>query len=188
MNRSETAALLSKLSSVWPNQRISDDTITAWVWAFEDAPAELVEDAGKQWLRGGKPFFPAPSDLRAIIAGEIIGPAFVPEAAWGEVKRQALRFPYGIAKVYDPESNASVPNPGPTFSHPLIAAAVEATGWRLICHADEEDETIVKAQFTKTLQALTARAGQTIKGADLSGPLGELRDPANVRRLREKSA
>lgn len=176
---------------MWPNQRISDDTIMAWVWAFEDAPYGLVEEAARQWLRGGKPFFPAPSDLRAIIAGEVIGIDFVPEAVWGEVKRQALKFPFGISKVYDPATNSSVPNPGPSFSHPLIAAAVESTGWRLICHADEESETIIKAQFTKTLQALTARAAQTIKAADFPGTFGELANgasPSNVRSIREKSA
>ena len=153
MNSSETTALLSILSSVWPNQPITEDTVTAWTWAFEDAPYAVVEDAAKQWMRGGKPFFPAPSDLRRLTAVHAVAPDLVPEAAWAEVMQQVRRVGYGPRTIF--RNGKSEALPGPTFSHPLIAKAVESVGWKNICHSDEP--TIVRAQFLKTLTALIER-------------------------------
>lgn len=66
MNTQETAAVLRILRTVWPKTPLTDDTIRAYQWAFEDLPYELVEDAAKQWLRDGT-FFPKPSELLEIV-------------------------------------------------------------------------------------------------------------------------
>jgi hypothetical protein len=134
---------------VWPNQPITDDTVTAWTWAFEDVPYPVAADAAKQWMRGGKPFFPAPSDLRRLTAVNAVAPSLIPEAAWAEVMAQARKVGYGPRSIF--HNGESKPLPGPAFSHPLIERAVGSVGWKNICHSDEP--TIVRAQFLKTLSA-----------------------------------
>lgn len=166
MNAPETQALLSILSSVWPNHPITDDTVTAWSWAFEDVPAAAAHDAAKQWLRAGKPFFPAPSDLRRLAAIDRVAPDLVPEAAWAEVKAEVRRVGNSRRTIF--RNGESRPVGGPVFSHPLIRHAAEATGWEYIC--TEEKEGVVKAQFTKTLAALLEREIARTQNGDLSAP------------------
>jgi hypothetical protein len=182
MNQTETQALLSILHSVWPNQPVTEDTVTAWAWAFEDVPAAIVTDAAKRWMRAGKPFFPAPSDLRKLAAIDQVAPDLVPEAAWAEVKAQARRVGR-IRTVF--QNGVSRPIAGPVFSHPLIAAAVDATGWEYICTCDKEG--VVKAQFTATLTALLDREVSRVQTGDLAAPLpgsAVAEGPSNVRALR----
>jgi len=114
------------------------------------ARQEGTEDAAKQWMRGGKPFFPAPSDLRKLTATNAVAPNLIPESAWIEVLEQARKVGYGRRTVF--HNGESVLLPGPVFSHPLIEKAVESVGWKNICHSDEP--TIVRAQFLKTLNNL----------------------------------
>ena len=76
--------------------------------------------------------------------------------------------------IFDPVRQKSVPNPGPSFSHPLIKEAVDATGWEFICRCD--DEAKVKEQFTWTLKRLQERA--VAERATTPGRLVELADGA----------
>lgn len=165
MTTNQIQTLLLKLQVGWPRTEITDDVIEFYEWGLADVPLEIALEAARRWVASGEPFFPKVSELRAIIAKMVIGD-IVPEAAWAEIRREALRHPYGVKKVYDRAANASVPNPGPSFSHPLIAEAVEATGWEFLCKCDDEAEA--KKQFTFTLLALTQRAMTRAKLAPLT--------------------
>ena len=153
---------------MWPNQPITDDTVTAWTWAFEDVPYPVTEDAAKQWMRGGKPFFPAPSDLRKLTATNAVAPNLIPESAWIEVTEQARKVGYGRRTVF--HNGESVLLPGPVFSHPLIEKAVESVGWKNICHSDEP--TIVRAQFLKTLNNFIDSEVERVQIGDLPDVIG----------------
>lgn len=154
MNKQETALILRILRTVWPQTRIDEDTITAYTWAFEDQPYELVEDAVKRWIKTGK-FFPKPAELLEIISVQTVAPDLVPEAAWGEVIREARRVGYNRLPVF--QNGEFLEPEKPVFSSPLIAQAVEAIGWGELCTLDDEDKPTVRAQFTKVLTALMTR-------------------------------
>ena len=142
MNRQETARILVILRTVWPDIPATDDTVTAWSWAFEREPYSAVEDAAKRYMRTGT-FAPKPAELLALIGTQRVGPDLVPEAAWTEVLAEVRRVGHYRASERQ-------------FSHPLIAEAVNAIGWRDICLSESPD--IVRSQFTKTLRTLTDRA------------------------------
>lgn len=144
MNQKETAAILRILRTVWPNEQITPDRITAYQWAFEDLEYLQVEDACKRWMKTGK-FFPKPAELLEIIAVETVAPDILPETAWAEVLKQAGRV--GL-------------NGTPQFSSPLIAKAVEAVTWLAICTTDFKDHATLRAQFRDALKAVKAQAIQ----------------------------
>ena len=150
MTDQETARILAILKSVWPAHPVLEETQTAWMWAFEKVPYSLAEDATKRWITGGAQFFPTPSQLLKTIAVERVAPDLIPEAAWIEVLDQVRKVGYGPRTLFRNGKREALP--GPAFSHPLIAKAVESVGWKNICHSDEP--TIVRAQFLKTLAAL----------------------------------
>jgi hypothetical protein len=156
MNRQETTAILRILRTVWPNEQITEDRITAYQWALEDRAYPDVEDAAKQWLRTGK-FFPKPAELLEILSVQDVAPELVPEVAWGEVLREASRVgQHGI----------------PTWSNPLIGQACRSIGWREICLSDERYYPTLRAQFREALKALYGRAirDEQIGQVGASGP------------------
>jgi hypothetical protein len=144
MNKTETGAILRILRTVWPNEQITPDRITAYQWAFEDLEYLQVEDACKRWMKTGK-FFPKPAELLEIIATETVAPEIIPEAAFAEVIKQAGRV--GLTGT-------------PQFSHPLIARAVEEVTWYAICMTDMKDYPTLRAQFRDALKGLKAHAIQ----------------------------
>lgn len=181
MNANEIRKLLLKLQVGWSRVEITDEVVEFYEWGLEDVPYEIALEAARRWVASGKPFFPAVSDLRAILAKTAMGDV-VPEAAWSEIKREALRHPAGVKKIFDSATNRTVENPGPSFSHPLIAEAVAATGWEFLCKS--EDETEAKRQFTWTLKALTERALTQATLAPMSVQEEPIDAPANVRAIR----
>lgn len=146
MTTQEVSRILRVLRAIWPDAPVNESTVTAWAWAFEDVPYALLEDATKQWIRGGKPFFPKPADLLALISVDLVAPDLIPEAAWAEVLREIHRGGFRAK---------------PSFSHPLIAQAVKATGWETICLSERPE--VVRAQFERTLTALLERERRQVR-------------------------
>lgn len=147
MNKQETAIVLRILRTVWPNEQISEDRITAYQWAFEDLEYKTVEDAVKRWMKTGK-FFPKPAEILDIIGTEQVGSDLIPETAWAEVMKEASRK--GL-------------NGRREFSHPLIEQAVESVGWYEICMTDYSKHPTLRAQFREALKALQAREIQKVQ-------------------------
>lgn len=154
MNRQETARIIAILRTIWPDIPATDDTVTAWSWAFERESYSAVEDAVKRYMRTGT-FAPKPAELLALIAQQRVGPDLIPERAWTEVLAEVKRVGHYRASERQ-------------FSHPLIAEAVDAIGWRDICLSESPD--IVRAQFTKALRALMDRAIRNEQTGDAYRP------------------
>jgi hypothetical protein len=142
MNREQTAAVLAILRTVWQNEEITTERITAYHWAFDHMDYQVVEDACKRWIKTNR-FFPKPAELLELIAEQTVAPNIVPETAWAEVMQEIGRV--GVAGI-------------PSFSHPLIAEAVEAVGWYEIGMAEYKAHPTLRAQFRDALKAVRARA------------------------------
>ena len=79
MNQAETTRILRLVRTTWPEIPLSEETIMAWSWAFEDMSYDDVAAALKVHLRTS-PFPPKPADLRKTIAEAVAGEPW--EAAW----------------------------------------------------------------------------------------------------------
>lgn len=129
------------LRAVWPAEAITEDTVRAWQWAFEDQRDEDVAAAVKLHIRQSK-WFPKPAELLELIAEQTVAAGLLPEEAWLEVLREVSRV--GLRRGDERR-----------FSDPLIAEAVSAVGWGLICTADAAE---ARKQFVFTLRAVIGRA------------------------------
>lgn len=162
MTRTEVKQLLGILRMVWPDATVTDDTITAWSWAFEDIPARFAEDAAKRWMKTGK-FFPKPAEILELIGAQVVAPGLVPEAAWSEVQREVKRVGFQRYPVF--RNGAFEPLPTLAFSSALIAEAVDAVGWETICTSDKPE--VVRAQFVKALDAIARRSIRQVQTGDV---------------------
>lgn len=159
MTKQEVASLLAVLRSVWTTKPIDEHTITAWSWALDDIAYPQAQTAVQAYLKQGSEFFPTPSQIRALIARDLIGPDLIAEAAWPEVLREVSRVGLNPLPVYT--RDGMLPPPQRSFSHPLIAQAVDALGWASICLSEKPE--ITRAQFTKVLQALLDRQQSAVQ-------------------------
>ncbi len=167
MTRDETVRLLAILRSIWPQEAVTDATLTGWTWAFEDMPYADVEAAAKTWIKTGK-FFPRPAELLDLIGRAVTGD-IVPETAWQEVLREVRRVGFNRLPTFC--NGRFEPVPERSFSSALIARAVDAIGWETICTSDRPE--IVYAQFTKALAALNHRAVRDVQtGTIVDLPIG----------------
>ncbi len=157
MTRDETVRLLAILRSIWPQEAVTDATLTGWTWAFEDMPYADVEAAAKTWIKTGK-FFPRPAELLDLIGRAVTGD-IVPETAWQEVLREVRRVGFNRLPTF--RNGHFEPAPERSFSSPLIAQAVNAICWEVICTSEKPE--IVYAQFTKVLAALNHRAVRDVQ-------------------------
>lgn len=173
MNRTETTRILTILRTVWPESAVTDDTITAWAWAFEDVPYPAVEAAAKRWIKTGT-FFPRPGELLRLVGVAAVAPGLVPEAAWEEVLRETKRVGFNRPPVF--HDGRFEPPAVPEFSSPLIAAAANAVGWEAICTSDKPE--VVRAQFVKALTALLGRAVERVQTGEAPVALPEPGLPA----------
>lgn len=154
MNTQEARRLLDILRMVWPEANVNDNLTLAWTWAFDDVPYELAEDAAKRWIKTGK-FFPKPAELLKTISIQTVAADLVPEACWAEVQREARRVGVNRLPVFHNGRFEAVEQP--VFSHPLIAEAVAAVTWELICTGDNSDGKISQ-QFFWALKRLMEQA------------------------------
>lgn len=161
MNRQETATLLLILRTIWPDISASDDTVTAWAWAFDGVPYALAEDAAKRYIRTGK-FPPKPAELLELISVQQVAPDLIPEAAWGEVQAEVRRVGYNRPPIF--HGGRFLDPPQRQFSSPLIAQAVDSIGWAELCTSEKPE--IVRAQFIKSLAALMGRAVKRVQTGD----------------------
>ena len=88
MTTQETAKILANLLTVWSNEAIDADKLTAYQWSLADVDYADVEYAVKLYLRRGT-FFPKPAELLSIIAGT--NRLLYAGAAWELVQRQINR-------------------------------------------------------------------------------------------------
>jgi hypothetical protein len=136
MTLQEAARMLRVLASVWPAYPIADpDTMAeAYAIALADVPAELAMGAAQQALRTSR-FFPTPSEVRELVAEEVLDLP-TPEEAWEEVLAEIRAVGrYGR----------------PRFTSDVLAETVARLGWLSLCGA--EDVAAARATFERSYKA-----------------------------------
>jgi hypothetical protein len=174
MNIAETTKLLGNIVDAFPGRVVATESmLRLWTAMLEDLPASEAMRALRAYLAEGPPHPPCISDIRRRVAEARVD-AIDAGAAWGEVQRAIRNYGY---------------NRSPPWSHPAVAHAVDALGWRTICHTLETDLPTLRAQFERylkgyldgqrreansgALEAHVERRGQ-LAGADLvAGLLGK---------------
>ena len=135
---------IARIGAAFPNFKATPMTLEVYFETLRDLDGDLLEAATLQSIaENGRAFAPAPGEIReaaSSIRGTVAG---VPSSydAWGEVRRAFADYGY-------------VGNP--PWSHPLIAKAVKAMGWRDMCMS--EDETATRARFIQCYEQFQKRA------------------------------
>lgn len=143
------------LRANWPDAPVTEDTVRLWQFAFDDCTDAQVEAAVAAYVKRGT-FWPKPAELRQLLAEAAID--LSPEAMWAEVLREVSRVGY---RAYPTMVNGVLTEPeGRKFSHPLIAEAVNQTGWGLICTGDAAE---ARKAFIFTAKAVIERERKALQ-------------------------
>ncbi len=139
MTHEEAGQVVAILRAHYPQWKATAETAKIWAECFLDLDYELVNAALRRLLLSSPREFPPPVAMIRAEAAKLVDPAISvsPEEAWAEVLRQVRRVGYCGA---------------PLWSHPALAQAVEAMGWREIC-TSEEGDTGTRAHFFRVYAA-----------------------------------
>jgi hypothetical protein len=159
LTRQDSAELFALLAAAYPKEPMTAAQMALYEAFWADSPVEVVRAAVVRHI-AQSPWFPRISELLALIHE---GDALDADAAWAEVQRQIRAVGY-----YGQ----------PTWSHPAIAAAVEALGWDTLCRstnpeADRAHSVRFYAMAQKREQArrqwaaLPERVRQALVGAGI---------------------
>jgi hypothetical protein len=131
MTHGECMAMLAVAGKVY-GEGVAEDVVEAWAQFMADVTPEEGAAAMREHITES-PHFPKVADIRKRVAAHRVNAPDV-AAAWGEVLRQVrLVGYYGL----------------PQFSHPAIAAAVDALGWQEVCHTPTDQLGTLRAQFER---------------------------------------
>ena len=137
----EIRDMLNILGAAFPASHVSEQTAAVYAVALQDLSVEQLRQA-TAWLIGNHEsnFLPAVATIRraAIEGGRERLPTIT--EALAEMKEQ-------ISKVGV--------HGAPHFSHPAIAAAVKATGWRELCMSEKPE--VVNGQFRRLYESYSER-------------------------------
>jgi hypothetical protein len=145
MKPAEVTELLAHIKVIWPNTAWDVPAqVVAKVWL--DLLSDMPADATRATLLdlSGERFAPSPGALRLAVLDRI-APDTTPglDEAWTEVRRGIARWGW--------------PNPpcAHQWSHPAVADAVEAFGWRELCESENPDAA--RAHFARYFASATPR-------------------------------
>lgn len=114
MTRQDSVELFALLAAAYPREPIQEAQMALYDAFLAPYSSDAVQTAALRHI-AQSPWFPRVSDLLALIHE---GDQLDSDAAWAEVQRQIRAVGY-----YGQ----------PTWSHPAIAAAVDALGWDRLC-------------------------------------------------------
>lgn len=185
MTAQEAARIISIVRSLWPTvpfqAEVNADLVTAWQVVLSDVPFDAAQAFLADLSRGGAHFPPAPGELAnaVLLAVARAEGRAAPDAdqAWAEVEAAV-------------SSRGWYAGPPDAWSHPAVAAGVQALGWGELCHGES---MINRAHFMKlypTVQArtegdrrlaetLTALGAGTVKRLELDEPNPPTRSQLN---------
>lgn len=151
MTPSETIELLRVIAGAFPSRFVATaDVVRIWSEMLVDLD-EAEANAALRSCLAELVHPPTIADIRTRVS-QARSPAPDIAVAWGEVRRAVG------TRGRDRE---------PEWTHPRIAGAVAAIGWRSICDSDTSDERTLMAQFERLY-----RAGvETIRRAENVGSL-----------------
>ncbi len=133
----EIAEILVFLGACYPNAGLSPASVEAYAEMLRDLPFESLLRAAQIHVYTS-PYFPTIAELRRLATNSNLPSA---AEAWGEVLRAVREVgSYGT----------------PSFSHPLISAAVHCLGWVEICRS--ENPEAVRAHFFQIYEQLLSEA------------------------------
>lgn len=141
MTPHEVTRLRTVLMATYPSYQptAEQDAAQEQIWTQLLAPLDYAA-VQRNALRhvATSPFFPSLAELTRDIGVDDVPD---PELAYAEVADQIRRVGrHGV----------------PTWSHPVVGAAVQAVGWRTLC--DTETPGVERAHFLRIYEALRQRA------------------------------
>lgn len=142
-SRPEILALLHVISEAYPTFELTDGRIKVYQDMLSDLDAPALKAAVRQHIAVSK-WPPTVAELREGCA-DLTRPALPAWSdAWGEVLEAIRRVGY-LGQ--------------PSFSHPLIAQAVQGLGgWKLLCQMEISETATQRAQFRDMFNAYANRA------------------------------
>jgi hypothetical protein len=137
MTHAEITRCLALLRAAYPAATIPDATHALHCEMLADLDFAAAKAAILRHVRTNR-HFPAISEVcTAVAESSIPGGRLSAEMAWAEVLRQVHKV-----GMYS----------RPAFDSPVIQRAVDAVGWREICHSEEGDPAI-RAHFYRSFEA-----------------------------------
>lgn len=136
MEKTETAHVLSMMSSCYPSAKITKETAATYHRLLTDLDYKDVAHAIDVLMRV-ESFMPSPAKIRKQVMSEKGLLSVDAARAWAMVTAKVAE--HGRTRL-------------PEFSDGLVAEAVKQVGWRTIC--DAENEGVLRAQFTRTYASL----------------------------------
>lgn len=141
MTRNDVVRMLGFIAMTYPNVKISDGTPEAWYALLGDLdPKQAMLALQRVLMVQQIPALPTPGAIRQEAANVADPDLPIAALAWGEVVQQIRHVGHWGR---------------PSFTHPMIARAVEIMGWREMCASEEPD--VVRGQFLKIYGALADR-------------------------------
>lgn len=142
MTAAELAQAILLAQGHWPNFRVSRATPVSWERLLGDLDFELVITALDRLALESPEWPPGAGAIRAMAKGSVVGEqAPDVDEAWAEVLHTIRRVGnYGV----------------PEFTHPAIAAAVDALGWKTLCMS--ENSVADRAHFLRIYGVTVRRA------------------------------
>lgn len=144
---------LTELALVFPRQDMKPEALELYAKHLSDLTSVAVCAAIDRAIETST-FPPSIGEIRGAVAALVLGDVALPEAVWSTVKAEVRRVGHNRPPTFS--NGRFLPPEVPAFDDPLVAEAVEATGWQYLCIG--EPEGVVKAQFERTLRAIWERA------------------------------
>lgn len=150
MNGRDVARLADIIRVGWPNRQVAHDDLAlqndVWTAALTDFDLAEAEAVITTMLRSGRPHPPGVSEVAGAIHDlrEKINGTAAPDSdeMLAEVTRAVQRRGYQAG-------------PPKQWSHPAVAAAVRAIGWRDLCLSDKP--SVLRAQLLRAYETAAAR-------------------------------
>lgn len=153
MKPEEAGIVLDALVAAYPHVRMSEETVRIYARFIVDADVEHAIAAVARWIARERRF-PSISDLRTEIAYAAGTAAPDLDQAWEEVRKSF---------------SSSRP---PAWSHPAVAAAVNALGYHEIGQSTEPGVT--RAHFQRAYEAAVKRTSDPGHAQLVAGVRGEV--------------
>lgn len=149
---------LGELALAFPRQEMRPETLALYARHLADLPPAAVCAAIDRAIATCV-FPPTIAEIKAAVGELALGDDALPETVWAEVQREIRRVGHNRPPRF--QNGRFLPPETPQFADPLVAEAVAATGWAYLCTG--EPESVVKAQFERTLRTIRQRAVQRVQ-------------------------
>ena len=158
MTRAEWVRIAAVLAAAYPRQQIPQATWDLYGRELAAYPAAAVEAAVRAAIRE-REWLPSLADLLGRLRAAEAPADLTPEAAWEEIQQVLVR--YGPYQAHPP------------WSHPAVAAAVQAVGGLLaLAEMDYDALGVARAHVYRHVQAALARERAEREAAPIRQALG----------------